>query len=90
MTSGSPDQSAMDQKQRELIAELQAAHERNEHLMAVNDELRERLSSLTEAYATLIGDAMNLAEVKDHMPTLAANVDPQWCAQATAALCRSR
>jgi Mg2+ and Co2+ transporter CorA len=80
--------SAMYHKQKELTAELREAQERNEHLVAANDELQERVNSLTEAYATLIGDAMNLAELNEHMPTPFHNSDPKWCAQATAAMCR--
>lgn len=81
--------SANYQKQMELTAKLHEAQDRNEHLAAANSELQERLDNLTEAYATLIGDAMNLAEAKDRMPTPFPNTDREWCAQAAAAMCRS-
>ncbi|ORV80861.1 hypothetical protein AWC11_27785 [Mycobacterium interjectum] len=81
--------SAMYHKQEELTAHLREAQERNEHLAAANDELHERVNSLTEAYAMLIGDAMNLAELNENMPTPFHNSDPKWCAQAKAAMCRS-
>jgi predicted nuclease with TOPRIM domain len=79
----------MYREQNELTAKLQESQERNEHLVTANNKLQERLNSLTEAYATLVGDAMNLAEVKEHMPTPFSDSDPTWCAQATAAMCRS-
>ena len=56
--------SGMYQKQMVLTAKLHEAQDRNEHLAVANSELHEHLDSLTEAYATLIGDAMSLAEVK--------------------------
>ncbi|BBU22222.1 hypothetical protein [Mycobacterium xenopi] len=71
-----------------LTAKLHQTQERNAHLVAANTEPQERINSIAEAYATLIGDAMNLAELKEHMPTPFHNNDPQWCAQA-AAVCRS-
>jgi hypothetical protein len=79
----------MYRKQMQLNAELHEALENCEHLAAVNTELRERVTSVTEAYATLVGDAMNLADLKQHVPTAFRHSDPQWCAQAAAAMCRS-
>ncbi len=81
--------SAMYRRQMELTAELQEAQEHNERLAAANAELQERITNLTEAYATLFGDAMNLTEIKQHMPTPFHGDDPQWCAQAAAVMCRS-
>jgi hypothetical protein len=80
---------AMYQKQMELTAKLREVRDRNEQLVSANTELRERLDSLTEAYAALIGEAMNLAELKERMPTPFGDSDPQWCAQAAALMCRS-
>lgn len=80
---------AMYQKQMELTAKLHDTQQSNEHLVAANTELQERINSITEAYATLIGDAMNLAELKEHMPTPFHNSDPRWCARAAAVMCRS-
>jgi predicted nuclease with TOPRIM domain len=60
--------SRMYQKQMELTAELHEIQDRNEYLVAMNEALQARLDRLTEAYATLIGDSMNLAEVKEHLP----------------------
>jgi hypothetical protein len=79
---------AMYRKQMELVAQLHQTHEDNEHLASVNSELEERIATLTEAYATLFGDAMDLAEIKQHLP-MPHMSDPQWCAQAVAAMCRS-
>jgi len=80
---------AMYRKQMELVAQLHQTHEDNDHLASVNSELEERIATLTEAYATLLGDAMDLAEIKQHMPMPFHMSDPQWCAQAVAAMCRS-
>lgn len=79
----------MSRKQIELTARLQDAQERNDDLVSANNELQDRIKTLSEAYATLIGDAINLAEVKEHMPMPFPGSDPEWCAQGTAAMCRS-
>jgi hypothetical protein len=80
----------MYRKHMELVAQLHEARQHTEHLAAANIELQERLATLTDAYATLFGDAMDLAEIRQHMPTaLAMGGDPQWCAQALATMCRS-
>ncbi len=81
--------SEMYRKQMELTAELREAQEHNEYLAAANTELQERTATLTEAYAVLFGDAMNLAEIKQNMPTPFHDTDPSWCAQVAAAICRS-
>jgi hypothetical protein len=80
---------AMHRKQMDLTAQLHEAQQNCEHLAAANTELQERVTAVTEAYATLFGDAMNLAELKQHASTAFHNSDPQWCAQAAAAMCRS-
>ena len=80
---------AMYRKQMELVAQLHETRQHTEHLAAANIELQERLATLTDAYATLFGDAMDLAEIKQHMPTPFPTSDPQWCAQAIATMCRS-
>ncbi|POX97153.1 hypothetical protein C3469_24360 [Mycobacterium kansasii] len=49
--------SAWYQNQTELTAKLHEAQERNERLATANTELQERLDSLTEADATLLGEA---------------------------------
>jgi predicted transcriptional regulator len=76
-------------QQMELAAKLQEAQDRNKDLVTANNELQERVSSLTEAYATLIGDGVSLAAVKEHLSTRLPNSDPTWCAQAAAVICRS-
>ncbi len=80
---------AMYGKQMELVAQLHEAGEQNDRLAAANSELEERIATLTEAYAKLFGDAIDLAEIKRRGLTPAFMSDPRWCAQAVAAMCRS-
>jgi hypothetical protein len=79
----------MYRKQLELTAQLHEALENCEHLAAPNTELQERVTTVTEAYATLFGDGMNLAELNQHASTAFHNRDPRWCTQAAAVMCRS-
>lgn len=79
----------MYETQMKIVAELRAVQERNEQLTDANAELRERLTILTEAYGTLFGDKMSLAEFKQQTPAPFGDGDPAWCAQAAAAMCRS-
>jgi len=80
---------SMYRKQMELTSQLCEAQKHSEHLAAANTELQERVATLTEAYAALFGEAMNLAEIKQYKPTTFHNSDPQWCARVVAAICRS-
>ncbi len=79
----------MRRKQMELVAQLHDAREHNERLSTANTALEERVAALTEAYATLVGDAFDLAELKQHLPMPFQAGDARWCAQAAAAMCRS-